>query len=93
MKVRQLMSGLVTSRRASGSLLRAKFKLGLAATVAVLALTGPTAAMDAATPDWPCIWRKVIEIDSATIWDGPAIDDAKKAWLNDDAVRKLSAYV
>lgn len=53
----------------------------------------PAHAKDAATPDWPCVARKVIELDAATIWDGPAIDDAKKSWMNDDAVRKLSAYV
>ncbi len=39
------------------------------------------------------MWRKVVETDAATIWDGPALDDAKKAWMNDDVVRKLSAYV
>lgn len=60
-----------------------------------LMLTGPApaSAKDEATPDWPCVARKVVELDAATIWDGPALDDAKKAWMNDDVVRKLSAYV
>lgn len=52
----------------------------------------PAAAKDAASPDWPCVWRKVVTIDAATIWDGPALDGAKN-WMNDDTVRKLSAYV
>lgn len=49
-------------------------------------------AKDEANPDWPCVWRKVVTIDAATIWDGPPLDGAK-GWMNDDAVRKLSAYV
>lgn len=49
-------------------------------------------AKDAANPDWPCVWRKTLSLDAATIWDGPAIDGVK-GWMNDDAVRKLSAYV
>lgn len=59
----------------------------------VVVSTSATRARDAATPDWPCIARKVIELDAATIWDGPPIEEAKKSWMNDDAVRKLSAYV
>ncbi|NOT71691.1 MAG: hypothetical protein HOP09_10545 [Hyphomicrobium sp.] len=49
-------------------------------------------AKDESTPDWPCVWRKVIEIDAAAIWDGPSLDGAKD-WMKDDAVRKLSAYL
>ncbi len=49
-------------------------------------------AADAANPDWPCISRKVVEMDAVTIWDGPSLDTAKD-WQKDDSVRKLSAYV
>ena len=59
---------------------------------AALIPTAPAYALDQATPDWPCIWRKVMEIDAATIWDGPALDTAKD-WRNDNAVRELSGYV
>ena len=52
----------------------------------------PALAKDEATPDWPCVWRKTLELDAATIWDGPAPDSAKD-WRNDNAVRELSAYV
>lgn len=55
-------------------------------------LASPAAAKDASTPDWPCIWRKVMEIDAATIWDGPSLDTAKD-WQKDDTVRNLSAAV
>ena len=66
---------------------------GLCGVMLILSTSPPTAAKDEATPDWPCIWRKVVELDAATLWDGPALDEAKKSWMNDDAVRTLSAYV
>lgn len=44
------------------------------------------------SPDWPCVSRKVPELDAAAIWDGPAIDPTVK-WQSDDRVRKLSEYV
>ena len=74
---------------------RSLFQFTLAAFVAPLifaAVAAPSVAKDNATPDWPCVWRKVVEIDAATIWDGPALDTAKN-WRSDDAVRKLSAFV
>jgi hypothetical protein len=52
----------------------------------------PAIAKDASTPDWPCIWRKVMEIDAAAIWDGPSIDTAKD-WQKDETIRNLSAYI
>jgi hypothetical protein len=63
-----------------------------AACVAVAAVAGMAQAKDAATPDWPCVWRKVAEVDAATIWDGPSLDTAKD-WQKDDTVRNVSAYV
>ena len=57
-----------------------------------LGAVAPAVAIDKDNPDWPCVWRKTNELDAATIWDGPALDKAA-AWLNDDNVRKLSAFV
>lgn len=52
----------------------------------------PALAADSATPDWPCIARKVVEITPATIWDGPPLE-GYEAWRNDDTIRKLSEYL
>ncbi len=74
---------------------RSLFRSTLAAFVVPLmlaALASPSLAKDEANPDWPCVWRKVVETDAATIWDGPSLDDTKN-WRDDDTVRKLSAYV
>ena len=49
----------------------------------------PANAADPATPDWPCIWRKVIALDAGTIWDGPDIAGGAD-WMKDDQVRDLS---
>jgi hypothetical protein len=54
--------------------------------------SGPTLALDASTPDWPCVYRKVPELSAATIWDGPTIADTT-SWLKDEHVRKLSEYL
>jgi hypothetical protein len=72
---------------------RRRLRTALGFAVVYIGGLGLAHAKDVATPDWPCIARKVIELDAATIWDGPALDEAKKAWMNDDGVRKLSAYV
>lgn len=64
---------------------------GLCATLA-LGWAQSAAAKDESTPDWPCVWRKVLALDAATIWDGPSLDGAKD-WMKDDAVRKLSAFL
>ena len=74
---------------------RSLFRSTLAAFAVPLmlaALASPSLAKDEANPDWPCVWRKVVETDAATIWDGPSLDDTKN-WRDDDTVRKLSAYV
>lgn len=69
-----------------------RFPFHIAALTLALACAAPAAAKDASTPDWPCVWRKVMEVDAATIWDGPSIDTAKD-WQKDDTVRNLAAYV
>lgn len=71
----------------------AMLALAVAASAFALTARAPVArAIDTANPDWPCIARKVPELDAAAIWDGPSIDDAK-GWNKDDTIRKLSAYL
>jgi hypothetical protein len=70
--------------------MRLKALLTGAVAALALTLTSPAFAVDAANPDWPCVWRKTLALDAATIWDGPAIDLEKSQWRSNDAVRKLS---
>lgn len=44
-------------------------------------------------PDWPCVWRKVLALDAATIWDGPPVDPKDSVWRKDDTLRNLSQYL
>jgi len=72
---------------------RRSVAIGLALAAAQINLaSGPSLALDASTPDWPCVYRKVPELSAATIWDGPAITDTT-SWLKDEKVRKLSEYL
>jgi hypothetical protein len=53
------------------------------------------AAEEASTkgsPDWPCVQRKVAELTSAQIWDGPPVDEVK-GWESDDKIRELTTYL
>ncbi len=51
-----------------------------------------TVAQD--TAEWPCVSRKVLMLDAATIWDGPEISaEIEKKWRSDERVRKLSQYL
>lgn len=38
--------------------------------------------------DWPCVQAKVPRLTSTQIWDGPATEDVK-GWFDNDEVRKL----
>ncbi|MGL4397188.1 MAG: hypothetical protein ACRCS9_11660, partial [Hyphomicrobium sp.] len=49
-------------------------------------------AASGATPDWPCVSRKVVEMQPAQLWDGPDLSSSTN-WQDDDAVRKLSGFV
>jgi|CXWK01.1.fsa_nt_gi hypothetical protein len=69
-----------------------RFSTVCAFLLAGLPVIGAARAADPATPDWPCIWRKVVELDAGTIWDGPSIE-GNTAWNNDDKIRKLSQYL
>jgi hypothetical protein len=46
-------------------------------------------AADPRYPDWPCVQAKVPELDLASVWDGPAIEEAQTAWKNDPAIESL----
>ncbi|MGQ0456577.1 MAG: hypothetical protein ACT4OU_05900 [Hyphomicrobium sp.] len=67
---------------------------GTAAIVAAVSVLGVNSARaaDAASPDWPCVWRKTLALDAATIWDGPPVDKIA-GWQGDETVRKLSQYL
>src|SRR5215208_1682961 len=52
-------------------------------------LSAPVAAQQANDPDWPCQQRKVSELSAASVWSGPAIDEAAKQWQEDGAVAGL----
>jgi hypothetical protein len=52
-------------------------------------LSVPVAAQQADDPDWPCQQRKVPELSAASVWSGPAIDEALKHWQDDAAVAAL----
>ena len=61
---------------------------------ASLVALGGTAALaaEAATPDWPCIQRKVVTLTSAQMWDGPAVDDLT-GWRDNEEMTKLIAVL
>jgi hypothetical protein len=60
----------------------------LAASVAIgLAMWTPSRAVDSRYPDWPCVQPKVPEISVVAVWAGPPLDDAEKAWANDQRVK------
>jgi hypothetical protein len=60
--------------------------------MALAPMATPVALADTENPDWPCVWRKFVTLDAATIWDGPAIEEAGN-WRNDNDIRQLSQYL
>ena len=61
-----------------------------ASAVALLLIFGLGAARaDPRYPDWPCVQAKVPELSPATLWAGPPLDDAAKAWANDPKLKEL----
>lgn len=56
---------------------------------ALFVTVGNAAAFDAATPDWPCVQRKVAELTAAQVWDGPSLEDVKD-WYNDKDIAVLA---
>ncbi|MFQ5764321.1 MAG: hypothetical protein ACE5GT_05285 [Rhodospirillales bacterium] len=69
-------------------------------TLAVIALAGAVLLSGGATwaaasedPDWPCIQRLMPEISPATVWGGPPLDNAARAWHETPAIRDLVATI
>src|SRR5262245_47411193 len=44
-------------------------------------------------PDWPCTQAKVPEISVTAVWAGPPLDDAAKAWVNEERVKNVVAQL
>lgn len=65
--------------------------------VLALCLLAPAAAPARAAPpgrrdpDWPCQQIKVAQLSPATMWSGPAIDDAQAHWHEDPDAAALVA--
>ncbi|MFZ0694126.1 MAG: hypothetical protein WAN51_08255 [Alphaproteobacteria bacterium] len=59
------------------------------------------AAGDSAAPakesseeaDWPCQQKFVAELSPGTIWSGPPLNDAMKAWHDNDKIRDLAGVL
>jgi len=61
--------------------------------VFAVALAGSSAiAAEAASPDWPCVQRKVATLTAAQMWDGPAVDGLVQ-WSDNEEIRKLVALL
>jgi hypothetical protein len=68
----------------------------IAGIVAVLAFAAPAGAAgrgDPSDPNWPCVQRKVPEIDLGAVWTGPAIDPAAADWESEPGLPDLVAYL
>lgn len=48
---------------------------------------------DPSDPNWPCVQRKVPELDAASVWSGPAIDPAGTRWQDDPEIVTLVDYI
>ena len=60
---------------------------------AVLLFRGAAGAAASEDPDWPCVQRLMPEISPATVWGGPPLDGAARAWHETPAVRDLVAEI
>ncbi len=65
----------------------------LAATLTLLALAAPSRAAPPGPrdPDWPCQQIKVPQLSLATLWAGPALDDAQAHWRDNPDAAALAA--
>jgi hypothetical protein len=55
----------------------------------LLALIGGAAsAAETTTQDWPCVQRKVGNLTSAQLWDGPQVEGLAH-WLDNEAITRL----
>jgi chromosome segregation ATPase len=58
---------------------------------AALLLWGPAArGAETASPDWPCIQRKVPEISAGMMWAGPEIDETDRSWQESTEIAPLA---
>jgi hypothetical protein len=62
--------------------------LGLIVASVIALATTRVHAADPASPDWPCVQRKVVTLTSAQMWDGPPVDDLRQ-WRDNEEIRKL----
>ena len=49
-------------------------------------------ARDISTPDWPCVQRKVENVTSTQIWEGPPVEDIT-SWRDNPEIRTLVATI
>lgn len=66
-----------------------KYRIVIAAWVAVAATLGCAHAADPRYPDWPCAQAKVPEISLAAVWAGPPLDDVAGKWKEDATIGSL----
>jgi hypothetical protein len=59
------------------------------ATALIGLIAAPVAAQQGDDLDWPCQQRKVPELSAASVWSGPAIDEAQKHWQEDGSIAAL----
>ena len=52
----------------------------------------PAFAAGAASPDWPCVQRKIATLTSAQMWDGAPVDHLTQ-WREDETTTKLIAVL
>ncbi|WP_065749936.1 hypothetical protein [Bradyrhizobium paxllaeri] len=68
-----------------------KYRIAIAATLAMTAMSGYGHAADPRYPDWPCVQAKVPEISLAAVWAGPPLDDVAGKWKDNPNVSTLVA--
>ncbi|KRQ99060.1 hypothetical protein [Bradyrhizobium valentinum] len=68
-----------------------KYRIAIAAWLAITATATPGHAADPRYPDWPCTQAKVPEISLAAVWAGPPLDDVSGKWKDDAKVSALVA--
>src|SRR5690348_15640427 len=66
-----------------------RYRIAIAAFLAIVATTGFGHAADPRYPDWPCAQAKVPEISLAAVWAGPPLGDASAKWKEDPKVSAL----
>ena len=57
-----------------------KSSLAPLVSAALWAVAAPAHAVDKVNIDWPCVQRKVENINVSQVWDGPSIDGLKGWW-------------